>query len=262
MVKTQNFMEQIKDIVICDNRLDNGDLWPYEPDVSDGSSYDGFINFTDGFVDYKAPYTPKKDCCLSFNGGRSKAQKERAKNAQIILDNMLAYNFRDFFDYHIEIEDGDCHKFAAEFETSKDFETWFNAYIPYQKDPTPDLFDGKHYPLDPEHDKLYEYFLEEDDEEYSDIPAFCGVCVKLYDEDNYHGDHKRMARVESYFNDDLGYGRVRVGGWARLMGIVSADGSDRGNHYIYLKEFEYKTFGELKRKLKGYVDKAYCSLGL
>lgn len=263
MIKADDFMSEIAEIVSCNNRLAENDLFAYEPDVSNGSSYDGFINFTDGFVDCKAEFTPKRDYgVFNFNGGRSKAQKERAKNAQIILDNLESHNFSDFYDWHIKDEDGDCHEFYEEFPTCEDFENWYFGYHAYEPDPTPDLFDGKHYPIDREHDHLYEYFLEVDDEEYSESPAFCGVCVKLYDEDNYHGDHKRMARVESYINDDLSYGREHVGGWARLVGIVSADGSDVGNHYIYLKEFEYTTFNDLKKKLKVHVDKAYDSLGL
>ena len=113
--------------------------------------------------------------------------------------------------------------------------------------------------------KLWEDFDEFDHDYYLETPAFIGVALKLYDNDNYHndlGNGKHLARLESYFNDDLSYGRERVGGWARMMGMTSADGSDLGNHYIYLDEFSYDTFDELKSKLKEKVGKAYDSLGL
>jgi hypothetical protein len=256
-------MNELLDIVKDDDRLESNDLITLEPDVSDGSSYDGFINFTDGFIDCKAEYTPKRNEWLRFNGNKNKAQIKRAINAQKIHDHLCEYNFSDFFDWHIKDEDGDSHEFFEEFPTVNDFEKWFNEYKPFEKDPTPSLFTNKvEFQIDPKHDELYEYFLECDDEEYSESPAFLGVCLKLYDQENRHGDYKRMARVESYFNDDLSYGREHVGGWARLMGMTSADGSDIGNHYIYLSEFQYTTLNDLKRKLKPRIQKAYESLGM
>lgn len=262
-LKSDDFMNELVDIVTDDKRLEYNDLFAFEPDVSNGSSYDGFINFTDGFIDYKAQYIPKRDCCVSFNGGKNKAQQKRAANAQKILDSLCSYNFDDFFEYQICNERFDAHNFKDEFETVDDFKNWFENYQPYEVDPTPSLFTGKNsFYLDPNHDRLYEQFLEYDDEEYQDSPAFVGICVKLYDEENRHGDNWRMARVESYFNDDLSYGREHVGGWARLMGMTSADGSDIGNHYIYLSEFQYTTLNDLKKKLSPRIQKAYHSLGL
>lgn len=259
MIKEKSFMEELAEIVSDHERFMANDLLALTPDVSDGSSYDGFINFTDGFVDVKAAYTPKQYYSgdLHFNGGKNPKQKKRAANAQKIHDSLCQHNFRDFFDYGMDDE------FKAEFETAEDFETWFNEYQPHQKDPTLSLFSGKpDFYLDPKHDSLYEEFLEYDDREYEDTPAFLGVRLMLYDKDNWRGGHKRMARLDSYFNDDLSYGRESVGSWARLMGMVSADGSDIGNHYIYTSEFQYTTLNDLKKKLAPRVQKAYESLGM
>lgn len=262
MIKEKSAMDEIAEIVRCDDRFSSYDLIQLEPDISDGSSYDGFINFTDGFVDLKAEYIPKMDEQLWFSEKGSRGQKKRAENAQKIIDNMFTYNFRDFFDLHLQDAKDWLADFQKEFESADDFKKWFEKYDPYEKDPTPDLFDGKHYPLDRKHDRLYEYFLECDEDEYRESPAFVGVMVKLYDKDNWRGGGKRMARVTSYFNDDLSYGREHVGGWARLMGMVSADGSDIGNHEIYISEFQYTTFNDLKKKLRPRIQKAYESLNL
>lgn len=261
MIKNQDFMKELTEIVSCDNRLRANDFFAFEPDVSDGSSYDGFINFTDGFIDCKAEFTPKWQS-VNVYGGKNKAQQKRSRNVQKILDNFNAHNFNDFFDYYLS-EDEDFSEFKDEFETVEDFKNWFEKYVPYEKDTTPNLFTGKcDLPKDMKHDRLYEKFLEVDNNEYNETPAFLGVCLKLYDEDNRNGGHKRMARLESYINDDLSYGREHVGSWARLMGMTSADGSDLGNHYVFLSEFQYTTLNDLKKKLKPRVQKAYDSLGL
>lgn len=263
MIKEMNAMEELKDIMLDGDKFENNDFYP-NVDVSDGSSYDGFINFTDGFVTVSANYTPHWDSDLTFKGGDNEEQKNRAKNAQLILDNLLSPALNDFYDWNIKGKDD--NEWFKEFPTFDDFKKWYDNYTPYQNDPTPSLFDKtEKFALDPKHDKLWDEFNEFDHDYYSDTPAFIGVQLKLYDNDNRRndlGNGKHLARLESYFNDDLSYGRESVGSWARLMGMVSADGSDIGNHYIYLDEFGYDTFDELKNKLKEKIGKAYDSLGL
>ena len=263
MVKEMNAMEELKDIMLADDRFGDNDFYA-STDVSDGSSYDGFINFTDGFVDVKCSYTPHMDSELTFRGGDSEEQKTRAKNAQLILDNLLSPALYDYYDWNIKGKDD--NEWFKEFPTFDQFKEWYDNYTPYLTDNNPTLFDDLgETKVDPKHDKLWEDFDEFDHDYYLETPAFIGVALKLYDNDNYHndlGNGKHLARLESYFNDDLSYGRERVGGWARMMGMTSADGSDLGNHYIYLDEFSYDTFDELKSKLKEKVGKAYDSLGL
>lgn len=263
MIKEMNAMEELKDIMLDDNRFENNDFYP-RANVSDGSSYDGFINFTDGFIDVKCDYTPHWDSELTFKGGDNEEQKNRAKNAQLILDNLLSPSLCDFYDWNIKGEDDS--EWLKEFPTFEDFKNWYDTYTPYQVDPTPSLFDEfEKFALDPKHDSLWDEFNEFDHNYYSESPAFIGVQLKLYDNDNRRndlGNGKHLARLESYFNDDLSYGRECVGSWARLMGMTSADGSDIGNHYIYLDEFDYDTFDELKSKLKEKIGKCYNSLGI
>lgn len=243
-----NAMEELKDIMLNDDKFENNDFYP-NVDVSDGSSYDGFINFTDGFVTVSASYTPHMDSELTFKGGDNEEQKNRAKNAQLILDEMLSPDLYDFYDWNIKGKDD--NEWLKEFPTFDEFKDWYDNYTPYQKDP--------------KHDELWDEFNGFDHDYYLETPAFIGVQLKLYDNDNYRndlGNGKHLARLESYFNDDLSYGRESIGSWARLMGMTSADGSDIGNHYIYLEEFGYDTFDELKSKLKEKIGKCYDSLGL
>lgn len=263
MLKEMDAMKELESIMLANGRFEDNDFYA-TTDVSDGSSYDGFLNFTDGFVDVKCNYVPHWDSELTFKGGDNSEQETRAKNAQVILDNLLEPALKDFYDWNIK--DNNESDWFDEFPTFDDFANWYNTYEPFKDDPTYPLFKelGK-LKLDPKHDKLWEDFDEFDHDFYSESPAFIGVALKLYDNDNYRNDlknGKHLARLESYFNDDLSYGRERVGGWARKMGIISADGSDVGNHYIYLDEFAYDTFDELKEKLTEKVGKAYDSLGL
>lgn len=263
MIKEMNAMEELKDIMLNGDKFENNDFYP-NVDVSDGSSYDGFINFTDGFVTVSANYTPHMDSELTFNGGDNEEQKNRAKNAQLILDEMLSPALYDFYDWNIKGKDD--NEWFKEFPTFDEFKDWYDNYTPYQKDPNPSLFDeNEKFALDPKHDELWDEFNDFDHDYYLETPAFIGVQLKLYDNDNYRndlGNGKHLARLESYFNDDLSYGRESIGSWARLMGMTSADGSDIGNHYIYLEEFGYDTFDELKSKLKEKIGKCYDSLGL
>lgn len=264
MIKEMNAMEELKDIMLDGDKFENNDFYP-NVNVSDGSSYDGFINFTDGFVTISANYTPHWDSELTFKDGGNEEQKNRAKNAQLILDNLLSPALYDFYDWNIKGKDENA-EWLEEFPTFDEFKNWYDNYTPYQIDPTPSLFDkNEKFTLDPKHDKLWDEFNDFDHDYYADTPAFIGVQLKLYDNDNYRndlGNGKHLARLESYFNDDLSYGRESIGSWARLMGMTSADGSDIGNHYIYLDEFAYETFDELKDKLKEKIGKAYDSLGL
>lgn len=262
MIKEMNAMEELKEIMLDNDRFGENDFYA-RTDVSDGSSYDGFLNFTDGFVTVMCDYTPHWDSELTFKDGGNEEQKIRAKNAQLILDDLLSPALKDFYDWNIKDKDSE---WLEEFPTFEEFKDWYDNYTPYQNDPTPSLFEefGK-FALDPKHDSLWDEFNDFDHDFYSESPAFIGVALKLYDNDNYRNDlknGKHLARLESYFNDDLSYGRERVGSWARTMGMVSADGSDIGNHYIYLDEFAYETFDELKSKLKEKIGKAYDSLGL
>jgi len=258
MIKEKSFMDEITKIVTDDRRFYNADLFDYDPDISDGSSYDGFINYTDGFVDYKAEICPKLDNITFY--AKDEPTKSRAEKAQLIFDTLCEPNFRDFYEWNIK--SGQFDKFNDEFTDWGEFQDWYEKYIPYQLDGTPDLFDGKQHPMYPEYDNLYDTFNEIDSEEYTDTPAYIGITLKLYDEDNVRSNGKRMARLESYLNDDVGYGREYVGAWVRQMGMVSADGTDIGNHIIYLDEFEYSTKEDLIEKLKNKIQDAYASLGV
>ena len=123
MIKEMNAMEELKDIMLNGDKFENNDFYP-NVDVSDGSSYDGFINFTDGFVTVSANYTPHMDSELTFNGGDNEEQKNRAKNAQLILDEMLSPALYDFYDWNIKGKDD--NEWFKEFPTFDEFKDWYD----------------------------------------------------------------------------------------------------------------------------------------
>ena len=235
MIKTDEFLDKLKNVMVNEDRLE---FLIYNVDISNGSSYDGFTNYTDGFINIRAYYTPFIDDYLTLSGGTNEEQQKRAKNAQKIIDSFFVYKTDDYWYDCIR----DDENLLKRFPTKESFKEFFETAKSSNE----------------EDSRILDNFYEYNDDYYSEYPAFIGIMLKLYD----MADGTHEARLESYVNDDFGYGRESVGGWARQMGIISADGSSVGNHYIYLDEFCYDTFDELKSKLKEKIDKAYDSLGL
>lgn len=250
MIKNEDFMKGIAELF---DERGFGDLCALEPDVSDGSSYDGFVNFTDGFVDCKAEYVPFRDEPLVFKGF-TEEQKKNAENAQKCHD-----CFMDEDDlltsYYKDNRDDLSDKWNQD-----EFIEWWHRYIPEEGHwEQLDLFTGESCftkTSDPKLDEIYFNTQEYIDCYYNDSPAFVGVSCRLYDEDNSHTGYK-MCRLISYFNDDLSYGRECVGSWAGK----SADGKPIGNHCVYEEEFDWNDYEDLISKLREKLPLAYETLG-
>jgi len=241
MVKDSNFMNEVKSIILESNGFDDHDFcYPYSIEVSDGSSCDGFINYTDGFVDIRQPYVPFCDDFLDIKGD----------NLRKIISSMWKELYDDFYN------DEEIKEKYPEFENAEAFKKWHENYQPYRTDPTIPLFeDIKAFSLNSEYDKLYNDYYDYRDSYYNDSPAYIGVKVYFYD----HANGNKSFYVCGYINDDFGYGRESVGRWAKLMGIQSADGSSIGDHAAYENEVEYID-NDLKEKLTEEVRKAFESI--
>ena len=266
MIKSKSFMDDVKDIVKNCGPLAQFEEWDDDDSdldshisVSGGESYDGFINFTDGFVDRCLPYVPNNDEHLTFKGFNKETRKN-AENVQKVLDALESTDGM-VKDYWYELDDD----LKAKFEDGDSLLEWYAAYEPRQyHEEQLDLFSGKPcktYTTDPKLDELYDNIQEYCDDYYSETCAFVGITVRLYDTDNYRNtskDHKHQCVIESYFNDDLSYGRESVGAWAGKNII----GNYFGKQVIYSSEFEWTKKSDLLAKLNRRIGKAYESLGM
>lgn len=265
MQKSKNFMEEVADII-----RHGGHLHQFEEDcdmhveVNGGESWDGFINFTDGYVDKHTSYVPIMDEHLTFKGFNKKT-RHNAMNVQKVLDCLEGTDGMvcDFYDWNLDKDE--YAEVKDKFNSREEFVNWYNDYVPNQYHYKQlSLFDGKPCATritDPKLDKLYDDIQEFCSNYYTDSPAFIGVCCRLYDSDNRRNDNKdgkNLCVIESYFNDDLSYGRESVGAWAGTNCI----GNHFGKQVIYTDEFAWNNLGDLKRKLSTRVKKAYESLGV
>lgn len=268
--KSKDFMNEIKNIVRDCGPLAEWESWeePSELEnrisVNGGESYDGFINFTDGFVDRCVPYIPLSDEHLTFKGV-DKASTKNAKEVQKVLDYLENTDriVEDYFDWNLD------EKFKTEgevfFKNGKELVAWYNNYIPRQSHfEQLGLFNGgkpvETIITDPELDELYDTIQEYCDNYYTEANAFVGITVRLYDADNWRNGSEKGSKqcvIESYFNDDLTYGRESVGSWAGKNVI----GNSFGKQVIYSSEFDWKNLTDLKQKLNRRITKAYTCLG-
>lgn len=240
-IKNEDLMNELKSIIEDNHRFEDSDLFPFESEVSDGSSSDNFTNFTDGYVDVSAYFFPGRDTIYPQGDGDPEQQK-RADNVDKIIKNL-----ENIDDDAIELfyeKNSDDGKFTDEFESLDSFKDWYKNY--------------EYGSSDKKYDDLADDVREEMYDYYSDSPAYVGVRALIYDSKDSGG----VVTLQSYFNDDLSYKRESVGGWAKMQGFQSGDGSNIGNHYIYDKEFEWHNLDELKQILEDNIDAAYSSLGL
>lgn len=236
MIKTKKFMNDIKEVVKSCGPLVEWEDYARDPDyyynVSCGESHDGFRNFTDGFVYHEVPYFPRRDVYLKFNGFDEESKKN-AINVQKVLDKLEDTDESVKLYYRWELDE----KLKADFENEDALSKWYKNYE--DTDCGDKFYD------------LYHEIQEFCDNYYEDTPAFIGIAVRVYDKN--HSCH-----VESFFNDDLEYGRESVGAWAGRNII----GQPYGKQVIYFKDFKWKRKSDLLEQLKGYAEKAYKSLGI
>lgn len=248
----EKLFEKVKDILLHNNELDVhreddimfNDMAGYLS-ICDGASYDGFISFTDGYLEISFYCNPKRD----FEGtgrrlsGVNPSSHKRAKFLNKIIQEYLDYSTEnDLKDYYEQ------HKEELEFEEFESFKSWYNTYIPYQT--TPGLFGNMEY-VNHKYDTLIDDVWNYLDSSWDDSTAFEKVRICLYEENG-----KYTATVKSFFNDDFNYGRERVGAWAGK----GRTGEGIGDHIIYGSQFTWKTPSELYRKLKPRIEKAYQTL--
>ena len=266
MIKSKCFMDSVKEIVKNCGPLSDWEEYADDDDleqhisVNGGESYDGFINFTDGFVDRCVPYVPRQDEHLTFKGF-DKESRKNASEVQKVLDNLEDTDsmVKDYFDWNLKNEDDNS------FESADDLLEWYNNYEPHQVHYHQlGLFNGgkpvETVISDPKLDELYDDITEFCDDYFTESNAFIGITVRLYDTDNWRNTDKKSHQcvIESYFNDDLSYGRESVGAWAGKNCI----GNYFGKQVIYSSEFTWNNQKDLLEKLNRRIGKAYSSLGL
>lgn len=227
--------------------------------VSDGSSYDGFWNFTDGFLEQCFYFDPIR--YGSFTGfrfeGTNPKSKKRAEFMNKYLDELCKPDsaLSSYWYDHIRNT-----KLQKRWEKEEDFISWYKDFIPGESHFLQiGLFTDK-----PVETKLH----EKDDELFDDIqqnyvdnwfsesPAFIKITVILYDESNYRSGHERRCKVYSSFNDDFGYGRESVGSWAGK----GWTGEGIGDHAIYYSNFKWTTPKDLYKKIRSRLEKAYKTI--
>lgn len=234
--QTNRFMDELEEIVCSSGSF--GDLsvvggdWDKCSSKSNGESYDGFINFTEGFLVREAYWTPILDEELYFVGVDA-ASAANAKKVQKIADALSNEDFvlEEFFAENIQDENSDWYGFVDSVDELKEY--YYNSN---------NQTDSTWIDID---DYLRSWFDE--------TPAFVGVSVLLHEKNGH-----KTCEVLSYLNDDLGYGRENVGDWAG-KNIID---ENYGNHYIYENEFEWQDEEDLKNKLPSEMEKAYATLNL
>ena len=250
-VKSKEFMDELVDILVSNVYFDSEvGLLALEPEVSNGESYSGFINFTDGFADYKAAWRAANED-PSYQPHFSNVPPEAQKVIDEILDFDAIYNeiFKDYLD---EINDM-LPETAKPFKNAKEAVKFWSEYDPNEESDQYDLFGGRtksgeRANLDLFYDKLREKIWEWFDSYYDGREPFLGVRFLLHDGED---GKPNTCTVQSYVCDDLGYGRESVGKWAGNI----------GNHYIYDKEFKWTDLEDLKRQLEKHVRAAAATIG-
>lgn len=263
----ENVFEKIKKMVTDNSYVseENESVWLKQDcyqsllgntSVSNGSDYDGFWNFTDGFVEQTFYFDPIRDGSGSgfrFSGVNPHSNK-RAEFMNKYLDELCKPDSALSSYWFDNIRDTELQE---RWKTEEEFIKWYNNFIPYESHfEQLDLFTGKptETKLHKEDDKFYEKVQQDYvDCWFSESPAFIKIKIYLYDEDNRHGSGDRRCIIHSCFNDDFNYGRERVGSWAGK----GWTGEGIGDHNIYSASFKWKTSSELYRKLKPRLEKAY-----
>ena len=241
--KSEEFMQELVDIMT--NNVDynqNEKLYPLDPTFNGGESWDGFINFTDGFADYKAVWIPDVDQSYGpqFSG-------EVPADVKKTYDWLTDFNRieKEFFEENLDEINDEIPERAKKFDSAEEAWDWFINYDPDEESDQYDLFggtskSGDQANLDRFYEKLREEVWEWDDGYYNESEAFVGVGFRL---DDGEDGEPNTCSVWSYINDDLSYGR------------------SRGDHYVYENTFEWTDFDELKRKLDVETKKAATSIG-
>lgn len=232
MNKSKEFMEDVArciveggdfnpDLGFCQDRME--DELPY----SDGSSYSGFINFTDGFVRLLYTYDPSFGCpMMNFDGGKTKEGKRRAFHAKLAYDS--AINWDDWI---------------ADFAKANDCRLGSHLYMDPQ-DAVYAYWEGKAAEWE---EDLYQYF----NEYYLDAPLYYGLSLILHDNADEKG--RNTARLFTFLNNDLGYGREYVA-WTKNYS------HPLGDYPVFDKTFVWKTKAELIKKIQKYLPEAYESI--
>ena len=251
-VKSKEFMDELVEILVSNVDFDEAvGLIEIEPEVSNGESYSGFINFTDGFADYKAMWRAANE---------DPSQQPHFSNvppeAQKVIDSLTDFDaiYKDIFEDMLDTINDMLPETAKPFKSADEVFKFWSEYDPNEESDQYDLFGGRtksgeRANLDRFYEELREKTWEWFDSYYESREPFLGVRFLLHDGDE---DGKpNTCVVQSYVCDDLGYGRESVGRWAGNI----------GNHYIYDKTFQWTDFEDLKRQLEKHVRAAAATIG-
>lgn len=261
-IKSKDFMKQLVEVVENNVHYDDDYYHEMEPSVNGGESWDGFINFTDGTIDYAAEFNPlvlgKR---LYVSGVDAVSNKNAEKVQKLVYDMMddtgaIKNYFEDCFD---KVNDM-LPETAKPFKSPEDAYEWYINFEPNYsgKSDQYDLFGGTSMSGEEANAERYYEELNDEVSEYimdyfSESPAYIGVLVTLHDD----REEGKVCNVMSYVNDDYGYGREVVGAWAGKNVI----GEGIGNHYIYDQSFTWKNLSDLKRNLAKHVALAAKTIG-
>lgn len=197
-------------------------------DTHDGSSYDGFWSHCEGWAEATFYFDPIND--FGSQGlrlsGVGRHSKKRAKMLNAVIERM-ADERRAIMDWWDE------DKLPAGFASVQTLADWWAT----SRQGDDDAFE-----------QVDNYLREY----YSETPAFLNVRVLLE-----RHDYGYTAEISSAFNDDLEYGRERVGSWAG----TGALGEPLGSHVIWKQVVEFGTEQELLDGIGVYLDAALSCIG-
>lgn len=192
----------------------------------DGSSYDGFLSTCEGWVEWTAPFDPYRDFAQSgfrFSGvddsSKLKAVSYNAYLEAMTDEDTLIKEYCE--DYGLPMD----------FVSEEELLQWWN---------------GKRFEDGYENTEVEEEIQRYLDTRWEDYPAFMSVKIIF---------HRNVASIYCTFNDDLGYGRERVGDWAGSSAIGHS-----GDHDIYSAEVTFGSLSELMHKAAKELNKAFACL--
>lgn len=200
-VHTEDMFKKCLDI-FDDYGYNESESWNI--DSHDGSSYDGFISFSEGWVE-----ATKSLFYEEWRGGWFKDEK-----CQKLYESLCdpKYDYETYYEYTEGLKD----KYPT-------FDDFMDAFF--------------------EDDELKNDVDEYISESHFEIPAF--LKVRLLFNDN-------TATLGVYLNDDLSYGRERVGAWAGKNII----GEYFGDHTNYKEEFKFENYEQLYEWLPKAIERA------
>lgn len=257
--KSEEFMKELVAIVEEESPFMGDNFIDVETDYNGGESWSGFINFTDGTIDRRAYWMPGTYSNLRLKGVDAVSSKNATK-VQKLVDSLESEDDKivSFFEDNLDKVNDMLPETAKPFKTAEDAFKWYMNFDPNEESDQYDIFGGTSHSGERKNLEVFYEELNDDINEYiqefySESPAFVGILVIL-DDDKEEG---KVCRVQSYVNDDLGYGREAVGAWAGKNVI----GEGIGNHYIYDQSFTWKNLSDLKRNLAKHVALAAETIG-